>query len=342
MITQQTIFAVATDPIYIGTGGYSIGRVDNTIVRDPITNIPKIPATSLAGTWRYYLALKLQAAFKEDGSHKFRSDRTSRKDKKLTELFDKTENWIAEFEGNRFAALKCAGQDDAPNNPLEEKDPISGNATGHCGQCIVCHSFGYAKNQVAKQGRVFLSDLQIIFFPVATRFGVKWVSSKEILAAAGLLNNEKSEEKSIDVAGVYDDTIKDSINLGWLNLKVKKETLKINLKAMKKAADFLDEKKIVLVSDEILAQIINANLEVRTSVSIDPITGTAKDGALFTSEAIPRATIFKGDLRIMEELNPAAEQIISALNDAKTFYESMGIGGMVTRGFGRLKIANLL
>ena len=47
------IYAMAQDPIYIGTGGFTIGRVDNTIVRDPITNIPKIPGTSVAGTWRY-------------------------------------------------------------------------------------------------------------------------------------------------------------------------------------------------------------------------------------------------------------------------------------------------
>ena len=45
-IIEFKIFAVSQDPVYIGTGGYTIGRVDNTIVRDPITKIPKIPASS--------------------------------------------------------------------------------------------------------------------------------------------------------------------------------------------------------------------------------------------------------------------------------------------------------
>jgi hypothetical protein len=38
-VKELRIFALATDPIYIGTGGYTIGRVDNTIVRDPTTNV---------------------------------------------------------------------------------------------------------------------------------------------------------------------------------------------------------------------------------------------------------------------------------------------------------------
>ena len=39
---KSKVYALSTDPIYIGTGGYTIGRVDNTIVRDTITKIPKI------------------------------------------------------------------------------------------------------------------------------------------------------------------------------------------------------------------------------------------------------------------------------------------------------------
>ena len=44
----QKYFALALDPIHVGTGGYRLGRVDLTIVREPGTNLPKIPGTSLA------------------------------------------------------------------------------------------------------------------------------------------------------------------------------------------------------------------------------------------------------------------------------------------------------
>ena len=55
-------------------------------------------------------------------------------------------------------------------------------------------------------------------------------------------------------------------------------------------------KRIVLVSDKVFSQVVNSNLEVRTSVSIDPETGAAKKGALFTYEAIPRAAFLWTDV----------------------------------------------
>ena len=44
------------DPVHIGTGGYRLGRVDNSIVREPGTRVPKIPGTSLHGAARSYAA----------------------------------------------------------------------------------------------------------------------------------------------------------------------------------------------------------------------------------------------------------------------------------------------
>ena len=64
-VKRLEVYTLATDPIYIGTGGYTIGRVDNTIVRDPIANVPKIPGSSLAGTWRYYVVLEALKDLKE-------------------------------------------------------------------------------------------------------------------------------------------------------------------------------------------------------------------------------------------------------------------------------------
>jgi hypothetical protein len=48
---------MALDPIHVGTGGSRLGRVDNAIVRDPVTRIPKIPGSSLAGVMRAYTAM---------------------------------------------------------------------------------------------------------------------------------------------------------------------------------------------------------------------------------------------------------------------------------------------
>jgi hypothetical protein len=51
---------LALDPIHVGTGGARLGRVDLTIVRDPVTRVPKIPGSSLAGVYRTYVAMALE------------------------------------------------------------------------------------------------------------------------------------------------------------------------------------------------------------------------------------------------------------------------------------------
>jgi len=351
-VESRKIYAMAMDPIYIGTGGYTIGRVDNTIVRDPITNIPKIPGSSLAGTWRYYTALKLQSYFKD----KYRMDREKRKEKKdnISELFDNSSpSWVKDFIGNRYAAIKCAGKDDKVNQSFE--DAIKGNInkeTGHCGHCIVCKAFGYSKNKDSRQGLTLFSDLNILFFPVSTRLGVRWITSPNILKTAGskILEQPKNDGKkdvefsnpSSDESIIVNDGGTGYLNLGWINLKIEhdKKLPDINLQV-----DNFDKSKAILVSDNIISQIINSNLEVRTSVSIDPLTGAAREGALFTSEVIPRGTIFYGEIRVMDKNAfsndnklPERKLIFQALEESKVFYEVLGIGGMVTRGFGRMKV----
>ena len=53
-------FAVTLDPLHIGAGGYRLGRVDNTIVRDAGSGLPKVPGSSIAGVARSYLVQTLE------------------------------------------------------------------------------------------------------------------------------------------------------------------------------------------------------------------------------------------------------------------------------------------
>jgi len=334
-VTSLKIITKATDPIYIGTGGYSIGRVDNTIVRDPISRIPKIPGTSLAGTWRYYMALQLQSYFKENDETKYRSIRNNRKGKEIEELFlDKPPDWVTNYDGNRYAALKCAGQDELPNLTSETMKEYTSDA--HCGHCIVCKSFGYSKKDKSEQGLISFTDLNILYFPVYTRLGARWITSKSILQEAGFKITLSTENEEVIY---FDDEDKNGeyLNLGWLNLPMKHN----------KYSDLiipeycsLEKNQIVIVPDNLISQIINSNLEVRTSVSIDPNTGAAKEGALFTSEAIPRSTIFYGNIHIFDRagVEMHATDIKQALIESKHYYETLGIGGMTTRGFGRIVV----
>ncbi len=201
-LITKNIIAQATDPIYIGTGGFTIGRVDNTIVRDPITKIPKIPGSSIAGTWRYYVALELQSSFKDE----YKKDLAKRAKEKIEELFNNPENWIKNFDKNRYARIKCAGQDDLSKETLEE---MQNKDSGHCGHCIVCKAFGFSKKDISNQGMLFFSDLNILFFPVYTRLGVRWITSPQ------LLKKDISVEEKRILTSKGDEGY---LNLGWLNL----------------------------------------------------------------------------------------------------------------------------
>jgi len=358
MIKNLAIWAIATDPIYIGTGGYNIGRVDNTIVRDPVTRIPKIPGSSLAGTWRYYVALYLQSMFRDE----YRRDRSKRKDIDLNNLFNfgqdseisksQHEGSWRYFEGNRYAAIKCAGQDEYPQIRYDES--VNSN-TGHCGHCIVCKGFGFSKTDLSWQGILFFSDLNILFFPVYTRLGVKWITTERIIKEAGLFREtvEDKSEQGCSIIAFSEKVTNETegwLNLGWLNLPYKRiNGGYINFDIVARSLPDVKEEDICIVPENLITQIINSNLEVRTSVSINPITGAAKEGALFTSEAIPRATTFYGNIRIFDKSMfsdydkkigelPSTSQLKIALKDTSHFYETLGIGGMTTRGFGRLII----
>lgn len=365
-IEEIKLFPMSMDPIYIGSGGFRIGRVDNTIVRDPITNIPKIPGSSVAGTWRYYMAMELQSKFKKDFSDikdkidddsdqnnlKDLINRKADKDLKeeknnfekrknqfkeyLKKMKDTKESWYYNAWGNIISDIKCAGQDDLPNKKREDMIDKKG---GHCGHCIVCKIFGYSKNDKSWQGLAHFTDLNILFFPVYTRKGVKWITSERILKDAEIIvkdNNLNMDNNEIIIAGKNSDDF-EYLNLGWLNFKVKKnEKLNLELNEID-----IDKKNIVIVSDNLIAQIINSNLEVKTSVSIDPYTGASKQGALFTSEAIPRSTVFYSKVNIFNRPNldenlPEIKYSKQALKDSSKYYKSMGIGGMTTRGFGRI------
>src|SRR5690606_11209105 len=97
------------------------------------------------------------------------------------------------YEGNRYAAIKCAGQDESP----QDDSPQDENK-GHCGNCIVCRGFGFSKNKLSWQGMLYFSDLNILFFPVYTRMGAKWITSERILRESGLLRESEgvsSEQK---------------------------------------------------------------------------------------------------------------------------------------------------
>jgi CRISPR-associated protein Cmr4 len=318
LYTHQRFVFMTLDPVHIGAGGYRLGRVDNTIVREPGTNLPKIPGTSLMGVARSYAAM-------------------------------------------RYGKPDAAGR----HKNLEKKDKIN---------CPIVYTFGTAsESDEGYAGTISICDARILFFPVHSMAGPVWVSTKEILTEFDFqVNNSDIKEEGISTSLKWD---KEKLNLGWLLLSTK-NGLKVDPPSgLTETSEWKAiEERIVIVSNKIFSEIANSNLEVRTSVAINPETGAAEDGALFTYEAIPRATWLCCDVietdyrknftaiskqcRIEDKKNGKGEDIrtyyegegesldetwskpIDVVKAGLRLIEYLGVGGMGTRGFGRMKIIN--
>jgi len=283
-------FALALDPIHVGTGGMRLGRVDMSIVREPGTHLPKIPGTSLSGAARTYAAMQ---------------------------------------EAGKFPG--CAGQG------------------GHCGQhdCPICVTFGFSKGSEGSfQGLAQFSDARLLFFPVHSLAGPVWVTCPEVLKDLGITEAGLADEQVHVAQGVKQSS---RLNLGWLMLEVVSNNFAPQVTHVPK--EILN--RSVLVSNKMFGHIVNDNLEVRTSVSIDPQTGAAAEHALFTYEALPRATVlyfevvvsgpefYKIGNQMPLQNNGGKQKVIDTVQQGLELFETLGVGGMNTRGMGRLRVLNL-
>lgn len=311
---RQRYLLMTLDPVHVGTGGYRLGRVDNSIVREPGTRVPKIPGTSLHGAARAYAA-------------------------------------------HLYETPEAAGQShDKVENP--DQNPV-------------CYTFGYIKkignsNDVkAFSGVVSVFDAHIALFPVYSMVGPVWVSTVERLAEAGFIVNRDGQEWKQTPPDLEPNAAlltwkrSNPLNLGWLMVNSSGPA------SVEAPAGWQGERwdavkdRLAVVGEALFGHIVNSNLEVRTSVSIEPETGAAKEGALFTYEAIPRATFLTAevvldDYRANEHGWPLGtvdrtgkgnklpgdpwSGPLDVLRAGLDLIAWLGIGGMGTRGFGRMAV----
>lgn len=307
--TQQRYLLMTLDPLHPGAGGYRLGRVDNSIIREPGTRLPKIPGSSLHGAARSYAAYL-------------------------------------------YETPAAAGQkQDKVTNP--EQNPV-------------CYTFGYIKGknpdggeQTAFSGVVNVFDARILLFPVHSARSPVWASTAERLKEAGFTVSD-APEKDEQVALTWQQNGR--LNLGWLMLDVAAQPATIDLP---EGANWGSQEqwqtvggRIALVSENLFSHIVNSNLEVRTSVAINPETGAAEEGALYTYESLPRATFLIAEAMLDEYLSENRTRPfpvektgkgsplpggtwrnpLDVLRAGLRMMEYLGVGGMSTRGFGRIKI----
>lgn len=342
---KKTYYAITLDPVHVGTGGYRLGRVDNTITREPGTNLPKIPGTSLAGVTRAYTAMAAQS--KNPVRMKYQRERYKENTKP-----DGTKEQIITYES-------CAGKG------IDDGE-------GHCGEpdCEVCIPFGFSKGKsnTSFQGLAQFFDARILFFPVHSMIGPVWVTGFSVLHDfQGALKDQAGVDFDCGTGLIVEDNDKvitdlvakdNKLNLGWFYLQNSKKIKIVSSHNLQIDSVIID--RLVLVSDKLFSRVVNDNLEVRTSVAIDPATGAAEDGALYTYEAIPRATVMwfevvynkpeyfriktKGgnEEKILKDKDKNIEAdwrwVKDNVEEGFPLIEHMGVGGMNTRGMGRLRV----
>ncbi len=296
----HALYLYALDPTHIGAGGYRLGRVDMTILRDASTQLPKIPGSSISGATR-------SAAL-----HMLSDD----------------------AERERAASYAAWVLDKKKPKPAHaaEADPVAS-------------VFGYAAGEEggsSRIGMVSFRDAEILAVPVPTMLGPRWVTTATLLERAGCKNvpHPASEDKLF----MQGDKGAQKLNLGWLLLEAECRPLPFPkpgaaaTDALKQAMEQI-QRSLVVVHDNLFPALVNSNLEMRTSVSIDFESGAAASGALFTYEAAPRGTLYLGsvdfdDLRFRKDIARARTLVEGSLHTAG----ALGLGGMTTRGFGRMAV----
>jgi CRISPR-associated protein Cmr4 len=320
LYTQQRMLFMTLDPVHIGAGGYRLGRVDMTIAREPGTSLPKIPGTSLAGAARSYAAM-------------------------------------------RYGKPDVAGQHK--------------NYAGSRITCPIIYTFGTATDtspsgSVNQAGTVSIGDAHILFFPVHSMAGPVWVSTVDKVRDVWGQNSVTLPQEPTDDTVVTSMNWDKELNLGWLLFTATKGLTITPPKSTDEWSAIAD--RIVLVTPKLFSQVVNSNLEVRTSVSIDPKTGAADSGALFTYEAIPRTTWLWSDVveddyrtngngasafpqtgkQCKIEQNEKGEKLykdnegpslgerwnqpLDVVKAGMKLIQYLGVGGMGTRGFGRMRL----
>lgn len=379
---KETYYALTIDPVHVGTGGYRLGRVDNTITREPGTNLPKIPGTSISGVVRAYTAMAIQSENQTEISADFKIDYNKYRQWKYRRPLFK----ISNIEDGKALIIV----DHPSKKPLYENDEPkyyscagkgADDGESHCGEhdCPVCIAFGFSKGKSGSsfQGLAQFSDARILFFPVYSMIGPVWITCPSVLEDFKEALKTKTELTLNLTISESDEKIQtalvkggEKLNLGWILLENINQACPLTGPIPKLSTEILN--RLVLVSNNRFSNIVNDNLEVRTSVAIDPATGAAEEGALYSYEAIPRATVMWFDVvynnpeyftikqreKVIEngkEKEMLVAKEVTKSNGAKadwtwikenvekglSLMEYLGVGGMGTRGMGRLRILNI-
>lgn len=293
----------ALSPLHVGTG-QSVGVIDLPLARMKATGIPFIPGSSLKGVLR-------------------------------------------ELRRPRDTAGDTRGLHDAVFGPRRAKPGPEGDEPGD-----------YA-------GALVVGDARLLALPVRSFVGTFALVTSPLLLAlarrdlggdAGAwpkvepLDPRIARVASVKASAVVygADTAEPRVYLEDLDLSVAPEHDAALDAWAQGLAGVLPEteralltKRLVLVDDETMSFLWETATQVDTRVSIDPDTGTAAKGQLWTEESLPAETLLVGVMGATGTFNPAPRKLAAdAVLDAALGGEGtvLQLGGKATVGRGRCRL----
>ncbi len=292
------LYLYALDPTHVGAGGYRLGRVDLSIVREAPSGLPILPGSSLNG------ALRAAALY-----------------------------CLEDDDDRRRAMAYARATLDGPNARRPHRgadDPVAS-------------LFGYAEGDDAGQSRIGVlsfHDAGILAFPVPTVAGPRWIATAARLAEAGA--GDCPAPRAVDEILVpQGDVQPERLNLGSLLFQTRRTDLPAlpdgdRAGGLEPVLEHIAS-RLAVVHDDVFSALVNANLETRTSVTLDFETGAAAPQLLFNYEATPRGTLYRTEVGIDGRDPELARAARALLEKALALACAGGLGAMTTRGFGRMR-----
>ena len=200
----------------------------------------------------------------------------------------------------------------------------------------------------------------MVLIPIKSEFGVFWVSSWYRLSKAGIAPEPSHSMKN---HWVFGEQIRSS-QIEWLTKLLRpdfdSQPRKISTSSWIGPPDLKETYERTIMLDEYnLSSLVGYFTGLSTSISIDGLTGRARDGALYEVEHINRMSILcfeiifinpilRGIREFINSKGPTNVQIPADIEHVDHIIQSglkklkfYGIGGKRSRGYGRLKIWEL-
>lgn len=212
----------------------------------------------------------------------------------------------------------------------------------HNQDCPICWTFGRPPEEdnptSGHKGKVSIYDALIFFFPVNTMHGLRYITTPQRFQAIPHSIDQPVPDDP-DFPSAFHHT-QQTINLGKMMFYDNQIQIRQIQFQDARFSNFPLDQLLYIVDETSFVSIVNANLEVRTNVSIDPDDGIVISP--FVSESIPRGTILGFDLvwemdGFPTNANVNWQNAFEVVEIGLKMIEVLGVAGIKTRGMGRLK-----